>query len=65
MTKMWDALTNYMRGGLILLNDYVAGPYWDVKHFQHSYQGKKKEHSLARHFKQVVFLGGSKEANYF
>lgn len=33
---MWDALTNYMRGGLVLLNDYVAGPYWDVKHFQHS-----------------------------
>lgn len=31
-----ETLTNYMRGGLILLDNDVTGSYWDVKHFQQS-----------------------------
>lgn len=47
-----------MRRGVVLLNNNVAGSYWDVEHFQHSYGDKETQHGTAGSLKQWVLVLG-------
>lgn len=63
--KGCDTLTNYMRGSLILFDNYVAGSYWDVEHFQHSYQDKKTQPISVGNLKQPALFRAVIAANCF